>query len=456
MQALATKVSESREPCTRHAPPREPDRGPLRRLAATLAGPAVRNGIFSLVDQAVVSGASFATSVIIGRLCSKEELGVFYLALTVVYLARGIQEHAVSAPYVIYCHSRRDEGLALYSGSSLMHHLGLVSVALVVLLGLLGAISLGIGPAGLAPAIWVLLGALPFLLLREFVRRLVIAHLQMTAAIAIDAGVAVLQLSSLLALAYFHRLTVTTAYGTMGAACAVACCGWFLLKRRPMRFAWSRVVNDWRHNWGFARWAVASHLVGCLSPYLMPWIMTAARGKAAAGVLAACISLVGVASMFMTGMATYLIPKAALAFAHGGVRELRRVLRTVAAVFAGVLGSFALFVFASGDFLLVLVYGGKYAGYGATIGVLAVSVTVLSMGMTAGVGLWAIDRPKANLAADVCTLAVTLTVIVCLVQPLGVLGAALADLSGNVAGATVRYATLRRLLKTVRQTAEIG
>ncbi len=118
------------------------------------------------------------------------------------------------------------------------------------------------------------------------------------------------------------------------------------------------------------------------------------------------------------------------------------------------LGAFAVFVLVSGDFLLVLVYGSRYAGHGAAIGVLAVSVMVLSMGLTGGIGLWAIDRPKANLPADLATLVATLTVVCCLVQPLGVLGAALADLAGNVIGALVRLAVLRRLLKTTPLSPE--
>jgi O-antigen/teichoic acid export membrane protein len=266
--------------------------------------------------------------------------------------------------------------------------------------------------------------------------------------------VALIQITGLALLAYFHQLSVTLVYGVMGAACAVACWGWFLAKGRSLQFQWSGAVADWWHNWGFARWALASHVVGFATPYLMPWIVTAVRGEAEAGVLAACVSLVGVASMFMTGVATYLTPKAAMAYAHGGVGELRQVLRSTALVYAGVLGAFALFVFASGDFLLVLVFGGKYAGYGIAMGILALSMACVSMGVTASTGLWAIDRPAANLPADVCSLVVTLAVVFCLVGPLGVYGAVLADLGGNATSALVRFATLRRLLKTAEQFAE--
>ena len=454
MQGVLTILPEPREPRASHYAPRRDANRVTRLMATTMARPAVRHGSLSLFDQAVVSGTSFVTSMIVGRLCSKEELGVFYLALTVVYLARGIQEQVVSAPYVIYHHRRRGEALAMYSGSALLHYAGVTAVSLLMLLGLLGMLSIGIGPTGLAPVAWILMGALPLLLLREFIRRFTVAHLEMVAAIAIDASVAAIQLGGLLALAYYHKLTVTSAYITMGAACAIACAGWFMAKRRPMRFSWSRAVADWRHNWGFGRWALMSHMVGSISPYLMPWFVIAARGKAEAGVLAACLSLAGVASMFVVGVATYLTPKAALAFHSGGVDELRRVLRVAALVYAAVLGAFALFVLATGDFLLVLAFGSKYAGYGGALGIMAASMTALGMSITAGNGLWAIDRPKANFAADATTLFTNLTVVLCLVQPLGVYGAALADLGGNIIGAAVRYATLRRHLKTIRHASE--
>jgi O-antigen/teichoic acid export membrane protein len=230
----------------------------------------------------------------------------------------------------------------------------------------------------------------------------------------------------------------------MGAACAAACCGWFLAKSRPLRFAWPAAVGDWWHNWSFARWALASHLIGFATPTIMPWIVTTVLGTGEAGAFAACVGVVGTASMFMTGLATYLIPKAALAFAEGGVQELRRVLRTATIIYASALGAFALLVLVTGDFLLVFAFGAKYAGYGTVVGILALSMVALSMNLTAG-----------NLFADICTLVVTLTILVCLLHPLGLLGAALSDLGGKIVGALIRYWTLHRLLKTAQYSPAV-
>ena len=74
----------------------------------------------------------------------------------------------------------------------------------------------------------------------------------------VDVSVAAFQIGGLLLLAYFHQLTIPAVYRVMGAACALACGGWFLSKRRPLKFAWSPAVADWRHNWRFAAgcWSV--------------------------------------------------------------------------------------------------------------------------------------------------------------------------------------------------------
>ena len=125
-----------------------------------------------------------------------------------------------------------------------------------------------------------------------------------------------------------------------------------------------------------------------------------------------------------------------------------------AGVYAGVLGAFAVLVLATGDFLLVLTFGTKYAGYGLTMGVLALGMVALSLGLTAGVGLWAIDRPKANLTADFSALAVTIVLILCLVVPAGRAGARRRAIWRRSHCAAVRYRTFRRLLQATSDLVE--
>jgi O-antigen/teichoic acid export membrane protein len=420
----------------------------VRRATAVAANPSVRRGVLSVVDQAVVSGTSFATSVIIGRLCSQAELGVYYLALSIVLFVRAVQSDVISAPYMIYCNRRKGETLAAYSGSTLAHQFILSAVTIAGLICLLGALSLGAGPAGLSATVWVLLGAVPFLLLREYVRHFSFSHLQMGTAITLDVVVSVLQLGGLLLLAYFGMLTVELVYVVMGACCALACAGWFLTKQQPMRVRSRSVIADWWDNWTFGKWALAGQLTGRAAGYLMPWIIALIHGETATGVLAACITLVNLAGTFISGVSNFLTPQAAHAFAHGGHDALRRVLWRTAAVFLVTVGAFCLVVLLLGDFLAVFIFGSQFTGCGLILTILAFGMLINSLGLTVGNGLWAIDQPRANFAADLCTLAVTMAAVLCLVYPLSVTGAAIAILAGAVVGAAVRGYTLHRLLQT--------
>jgi O-antigen/teichoic acid export membrane protein len=428
----------------------------VRKVSAALACPAAWRGFLSVLDQGVFSGTNFATSVIIGRLCSRETLGVYSLALSVVFILRGIQGELVSTPYMIYCNRRQGQGLAAYTGSTLVHHLLLSVVGMVCLAGLAGLLALGVGPGALAPVAWVLVGVLPFLLLRNYLRHLAFSHLQVGAGLALVAGVAVFQVGGLLLLWSAGLLGVGSAFAVMGAACAAVCLVWFAVRKQPVRLEPARLGPDWRQNWAFGKWALASFLIGSTTPYVMPWALAIAHGEAAAGMLAACQTVINLASTYAAGVANFLTPRAAAAFAEGGLPALRRVLKGTAVLYAVTLGAFFLAVWLSGDRLATLIFGSRYAGTAPVLAILALSLLVNSLGMTAGNGLWALERPQANFTADMGTFVATMAGIVCLVGPLGVLGTALATLAGTTTGTVLRTFSLLRMAHDLAPLAGPG
>jgi O-antigen/teichoic acid export membrane protein len=425
----------------------------MSQAAETPQRPSAAKGLLSVLDQAVVSGTSFATSVAIGRACSREELGTYALALSVALFVRGVQGELVLSPYTVYCARRQGPALAAYTGNALLHYLGLTALGTAFLAAFAGVLSLGAGPAGLAPAAWALAAAMPFVFLREYARQVSIAHLRTGAVLGLDASVAALQLGGLALLWWLGLLGAGAAFAVMGGACAAACLGWFVAGRPALAFEPARLGEDWRHNWAFGRWSLASFLVGSTTPYLMPWVVALTHGEAATGLLAACTTLVNCAGTYVTGVANLLTPRAARAYAHGGPSELARLLRGTALLFAVTLGAFCLAVFAAGDLPATLVYGDRYSGTAGVLALLSVAMLAGSLSVTAGNGLWALERPRANFAADVCTAALTAGGALALVPPLGPLGAALATLAGSAGGAAVRWWRLRQLLREARLLA---
>lgn len=441
MSDTATAILKPAQPAVRRRD------GLIARALRAAGDPVVRNGLLSVFDQAVVSGTSFVTSVMIGRLCGKEDLGVYYLALSVVLFIRGVQEQIISAPFAVFCHRRKKRDLSTYVGSVLLHQGALLTATVIGFALFAGLVGAGYGPAGFAPVAWVLIAAAPLILLRESLRHLAFGRLSLKTAIGIDVAVAVLQLAGLVGLAWAGELTVGRAYLVMGTACGVAAVGWWLMRIERFTFDASQVLPDWKQNWTFSRWALLSHVVGCSTPYVLPWFVAAVDGTAATGVLAACSTLVGLANAFMMGLSNYLTPKAAQSYAEGGVAELRRVLTKTGAMFALTIGGFAVAALFAGNLLAVLIFGDAYADAGPILAVLAFSLFANSIGITAGNGLWAMEKPAANFRADVCALIATVIAAVLLTPTYGALGAATASLIGVSIDAAIRTATLIRLMK---------
>ncbi len=390
---------------------------------------------------------------IIGRTTSQETMGLYYLVASIVIVAVGVQEHVIAAPYMIYSKRRSGADLASFNGSVWFHHLLLTALGMAALVVAIGLLSI-LGSSGLAPQLWVLLGAGPLMLLREWIRRFAFSNLDILPALAVDSVVSALQLTGLLLLARNGSLSVFGIFAVMGASCLLASIGWWTFARPEIQFRRENFMPDWRSNWSFGKWTTRSYLVGNTTQYVMPWILNLAVSTAAAGVLGACITLINLANLFLTSIDRILTPRAAQAFATGGVRDLRRVLTFAAAALLPALGLFCLAIFAIGSRLAVFVYGEQYAGTGMILSVLSLSILANGFGTLVGNGLWAIDQPCANFFADVCCLVVTLASAAVLVSVLGTLGAAIALLAGTSVAAVVRSVTLWWALTALDGAAE--
>lgn len=63
-----------------------------KKLATVFDSSRDRNLFLSLLDQAVVSGTSFITTLLIGRICGAEELGIYSLAFTLIVLGTNLPQ----------------------------------------------------------------------------------------------------------------------------------------------------------------------------------------------------------------------------------------------------------------------------------------------------------------------------------------------------------------------------
>ena len=423
----------------------EPTRAPSlwTRLSQGLLG----HGLLSVCDQAIVSGTSFLTSVLVGRAGGQSTLGWFALAISLVSLARAIQEQLVSAPYMVFSQRQTGPRIARYTGNCLAMQTGLSLLTLVGLGMLGGLVYTGWSPRGLGTILPGLAIAVPFLLLREHLRQTSFAALKPFSAVGLDLGATALQFAGLALIALFGELTPNSVLLVMGLACAVSCSIWLIRRPQPLELQPAELVADWRLNWQLGRWALAGHLVGSTAPYIMPWLVLAFHNERIAGLLAAANTLAGLANLFVQGMANFLTPQTSRAYQRGGPRELTRVVLHVVTAMTLALGSVCLVSWLFSGPLVTAVYGASYAPAAVGMSLLVTATLVNSWGMIAGNALWAMDRPRANFTADLCALVVTLSTAALLIGPWGGSGAAAATLAGVTVGTIVRVSTLICCLK---------
>ena len=327
---------------------------------------------------------------LLGRTAS-HELGIYQLGFTLIMLGNCTQNALISTPYTLLRSRLQGRECAAFAGSTLIHEC-IFSALAMLLMVFAGLASLsGVGPAGLGEVAWLMAIALPFVLVREFVRRVAFAHLQMKSVLVLDVAVSALQVSGLFILKVRGHLTGSAALGVIGVSCAVI--GGLALVTMRNQFApnRSRAMSDWRLNWSFGKWSFAAQLAYWTMVYSIPWILAILAGTDATGRFAACSSLVMIANPLLIGLNNYLAPQAVQSFHLGGFDALRRLTLRATLLMTTALGTLAIALMVFSDRLLKLVYGAPVADGNWVVAILAISLLFTANRLAWITACWRLD-----------------------------------------------------------------
>ena len=417
--------------------------GWLARFQTSVQSSDAAASMLAVVDQAMISGTNFVTAIIIGRCCGAETLGLFSLIAAAMAMIIGVHDQLVTAPYVLYHNRKQPAALLRYNGSILSHHV----IFMILVLAGMSCCSFAVRNANdtIRVVAAILLIATPAILLRTFIREFSLAQCNVLTVFAVDAAVCFSRLIAIAMLFATDAVNLPTIYSVLGVSSLLTAVIWMARNRYQFVFHKQSAINDWRHNWKFGRWALATHVAGTSTPYTMPWVLFLMHGERATGYLAACSVIVGVANILLGGMSDFLSPRAASAFAKGGVAELRRVLGKMLWLSILSIGSVCIIAAIFGEPIIDALYDGRFPGAGRMVILLTLSVLANAIGMAAGTGLWAVDKPRANFTADMLTLVIAIAAAPILVAPYGAIGAAIATLLASVSGAIFRQAIFQQV-----------
>jgi O-antigen/teichoic acid export membrane protein len=277
----------------------------------------------------------------------------------------------------------------------------------------------------------------------------------MNSAFALDALVAVAQVTLVGGLALLGRLSAATAFAAAGLSCGLIGVSWLYSARSRFVFGRIAVIQAWRRNWGFSKWVLADQTATTLNTYVMHWLLAILFGVAATGLFAASATILCVLNPIVLGLNNVLMPRVAIAIAAGSAAELRRVLWKSTLVVTATTALFCGTLLAFGPQIMGRLYGNAYAGQSQTVSVLAIDMLISSLAMAPSYALWARERSRTLFQLRVLRIAIAIVVSLCLAASLGPIAAAYGLLVGS-AIATILVFWLHCKMPAVENTARLS
>jgi O-antigen/teichoic acid export membrane protein len=362
--------------------------------------------LWVVCDQAVVSLASFATTVVVGRVCGRQELGIYVLATTTFWLLAGIPNALTWTPFTARSPQMSSARRAGYRGSITIHTV-LLTVALAGVFQVIGLLpSSWFGQSGWFSA--MCLALVPFILLmtlREHVRRICFSQVAARDLLVLDVPIAVAQLLLLLWLSHLGWLTANTALLAVAAACLIAVV-WLFSHRAEFEFRPRRAAVHWSYNLQFGRWLLAVSIAWLLGDALYRWIVGWQFGLDGLGRFASAQAVVLFINPLLLTATNFGRALFANRLATGGIQDLRRMTIQATLLVTVVSGIAFLALAAVGGPLVRIIFGEQYGGTGGIVATLCLGMLVRFAGLPVDASLAALQQGRAMFAAIVVQLAV--------------------------------------------------
>ena len=402
---------------------------------------------WAVTDQALVSGANFATGVLLARSLGLEEFGRFTLLWMGLQLLNQIPFALVSAPMMSVGPKQKESRRPAYYGAVLALQIAIaVPMFMVVWLGLSGSAWVfpdwRLGTLALVAACAVLASQI-----QDFVRRYLFTRGRAAAAFVNDSLRYLGQLAALIGMAAFSMLDtgaallVITVSATVAALAGVA---------GMDRMVWSRCSLSAvaaRH-WRLGKWLLASVPMRWSSSNLYILIAGTVLGAPTVGGLRAAQDLMGVTHIFFLGLENAVPGRAASHYHHKGRLALATYLRKLA--FGIVLSTVAVAVPAAvaPHFWLDLIYGDQFRAYGPVLRWFAFVYVILSLALPLKIGLRTLETTKPIFRSTLVSLLFSVLSSYSFVITFGALGVPYGILIMNICVLVVLWSGLRTAFLT--------
>lgn len=387
--------------------------------------------ICALLDQGIISTTNFLTGLIIGRICGKEQLGLYALGMTVVSLALSAQGSLIIMPYTIYSPRFKGIKIASYNGSTLLHQISL-SLFCVILLLICSTVIFSIDSnIDLLSILKPLILSITFILLWDYVRKISFSLLKFKSAMILDFSLSFLQLSSLFILQHYSMLSAPNVIKIAGITCALTSLTWLYYMRNNIIFNLSKTWTYLVINLTVGKWIFASSVLWTLGTYLYPWLLTYFHGTGATGIWAACISVVNLTNPVVLGLQNIIRPTITHSYKNKDINQLNRAAIHSMFVFAFMFLPFLIIFLFFGGSILTTIFGIKFAGNHPTVIFIALNSLMTALSFSLSRAFFTLKRADIDFKINLLSLLNLLLFGIFLSKRFGTTGAAFALFLSN-------------------------
>lgn len=398
--------------------------------------------LWSVVDQALVSGSQFLLNILIARWVTPAEYGLFAVAYAGFVIASGLHSSLLVEPMSVLGAARPPGELPGYLSRLVGGHV----VLTLPIAGILVAASLFVpGPPATAVILAGLGTAVPCVLLQWLLRQACYVEARSDLAARGSAVYAAVLLGGAVATgALFPAAAARLAFPLMAAAAlleSIALAGPLGLGRPGIR--WMQRSEIAAH-WAYGRWILTAGAAHNVANLLYLPLLWAVLGLQASAVLRALQNLVLPLQQALSALTLLALPWLSRRAASRGGRPGGDARRFVLASLA-VAVAYSLALVAGGGRLLGLLYGpGVYASYEWCVPLLALGAVAAAASQSLGIVTRARGQPDAILWSKLAAAASMLLLGMRLVSRLGVVGALLGLAASSGAEVVVLALCLRR------------
>ncbi|WP_420457140.1 lipopolysaccharide biosynthesis protein [Rubrivirga sp.] len=413
-------------------------------IQTTLRGSWLRQGTWSVLDQALFAGANFLVNVLLARWLAPEAYGAFTVAFVVFLLAGTVHNGLLVEPMLVFGPERFKGRTPAYLRLLLRAHAGYSAVAGVVM-ALAGAGLWAMGSPALGGLFGTLAVAQGAILALWLMRRACYLVSRPDWAVGAGALYLVLLVGGAVALDRAELLSGPAALGLMGATSLVAAVVLAVRLGVPLRaYDPTLPAVARRAHAEYGRWAAPTGAVEWVQsaiPYLALPVFVGLEGS---GALRAFYNLAMPALMGFSALATLALPTFVRARARG---ELAPTARKVAGAFVGLALAYGALVVLGGRAAVEWLYAGQYAVSTPILWLLALAPLGAAVANVLVTVVRSAEKPQAVFKARAATVGVTATAGLAMTAALGVVGALLSDVVGLVTEILALVRPARRALQ---------